>query len=116
MLKTQINTLEKKRIEVVEETSNPSSIPFKMNMLKHYVEDLTTLLKKGTIAEQKAFLRSFIKKITVNHPEVQIDYNIPIINKKGRTSEREVLPIIKNGSSGRIRTYNLVVNSHPLYH
>jgi site-specific DNA recombinase len=115
-LKSQMNILEKKRIEVEEETSSPSSIPFKMSMLKHYVEDLTTLLKKGTIVEQKSFLHSFIKRIVVNHPEVQIDYNIPIINKKGRTSETEVLPIVKNGSSGRIRTYNLMINSHPLYH
>jgi site-specific DNA recombinase len=97
-LKAQINILEKKRIDVDEETSSPSSIPFKMNMLKHYIEDLTTLLIKGTIVEQKSFLRSFIKRIVVNHPDVRIDYNIPIINKKGRTSETEVLPIVKNGS------------------
>ena len=115
-LKAQIDKLEAKRNEVIEEIKNPKTLPFNLKDLKTYVKDLGNLLRKGSIVEQKSFLRSFIKRIVVNHPKVQIDYNIPIINKKGRTSDTEVLPIVKTGSPGRIRTYNLVVNSHPLYH
>ena len=82
--------------------------------LKAYVQDLADLLSKGSIVEQKSFLRSFIERIVVNHPEAEVFYNIPIINNKGRTAKSEVLPMLQIGSSGGTRTPNLVVNSHPL--
>lgn len=115
-LRGQINTLETNRDEIVEEIKNPKTLPFDLKTLKNYVQDLSDLLHKSPIAEQKSFLRSFIKRIVVNHPEIKIDYNIPIINEKGRTSGIEVLPIRKIGSPGRIRTYNQPVNSRLLYH
>ncbi len=67
-LKAQINVLEKNRIEVDEETSSPSSIPFKMNMLKYYIEDFTALL---------------------NHPEVQIDYTSLLSIRKAEPPKRK---------------------------
>lgn len=97
-LRGQINSFELKRNEVIEEIKNPQNLPFNLTTLKNYVKDLSDLLRKGSIVEQKSFLRSFIKRIVVNHPEIKIDYNIPIINKKGRTSENEVLPVVKTGS------------------
>ncbi|MDD5644713.1 MAG: recombinase family protein [bacterium] len=113
-IKAQIDTLETKRNEVIEEIQAPSSLPFNAKNLKDYVQDLADLLSKGSIVEQKSFLRSFIERIVVNHPEAEVFYNIPIINNKGRTSKSEVLPMLQIGSPGWTRTSDLMVNSHPL--
>ena len=115
-LKGQINILETRRNQVTEGISNSSILPFNLKNLKAYVEDLADLLRKGTIMEQKSFLRSFIKRIIVNHPEVTIEYKIPIIKGIGVFTESEVLSIDKTGSEGRARTYDQSVNSRPLYH
>jgi site-specific DNA recombinase len=80
-----------------------------------YVQNLKTLLSNGTFIEQKAFLRSFIKRIEFEPGQVAVDYTIPMPIGKDRTSEREVLSIKRLGSPGRIRTCDLAVNSRPLY-
>ena len=113
-LKRQIDTLETKRNEIIEEKQAPSSLLFNAKNLKDYVQDLADLLSKGSIVEQKSFLLSFIERIVVNHPKAEVFYNIPIINNKGRTLKKEVLPMLQSGSPGRTRTSDLVVNSHPL--
>ena len=97
-LKAQIDKLETKRNEVIEEIRAPSSLPFNAKNLKNYVQDLADLLSKGSIVLVKSFLRSFIERIVVNHPEAEVFYNIPIINNKGRTTKSEVLPILQIGS------------------
>ena len=74
-----------------------------------YVQDLKAVLSKGSFMEQKAFLRSFIKRIEFEPGQVAIDYTIPMPIEKDRTSEREVLPIERLGSPSRTRTYNLAV-------
>ena len=48
--------------------------------------------------EQKSFLRSFVKRIEVNLPDVTIDYTIPLESKKVEPLAREVLPFAQNGS------------------
>ena len=66
--------------------------------------------------EQKAFLRSFVRMVEFDQREVAIEYTIPVPVGKGTTAEREVLSIEGVGSPSRTRTYNLAVNSRPLYH
>ena len=83
--------------------------------VKEYADDLRSLLSKGSIMEQKSFLRSFVKRIEVNLPDVAIDYTIPLESKKVEPLAREVLPFAQNGSPGRTRTCGTVVNSHLLY-
>ncbi len=74
------------------------------------------MLSQGTIMEQKAFLRSFIRTIAFDHGEVAIEYTIPVPAGKDTMAEKEVLSIEGVGSPSRTRTYNLAVNSRPLYH
>jgi len=112
-LKAQIDTLETKRIEIIEEMQTPKSLPFNLKTLKTYAHDLADLLNKGSIVEQKSFLRSFIERIVVNHPEAEVFYNIPIINNKGRTSKSEVLPMLQIGSPRKTRTCDTMVTFNP---
>jgi hypothetical protein len=94
----KINKLVVKRDAINVEMGNSKTLPLSLKQLLGYIEDLSSLLDKGSFAERKAFLRSFIKRIVVNHPEVRLDYNFPIINEKGRNSDSEVLPMCKTGS------------------
>ena len=68
--------------------------------------------------EQKVFLRSFIQSLEVAEADLTITYTIPIDSPnsgEGVTEDAAVLPTTKTGSPGRIRTYDLAVNSRPLY-
>ncbi len=113
-LREQIDDLERKRLELVESIRDTKVELLDAPVVRAYVEDLSSLLGKGSIVEQKSFLRSFVKRIEVNPPQVAIDYTIPLETKKVEPLTREVLPFEYNGSPGRTRTCNLVVNSHPL--
>jgi site-specific DNA recombinase len=80
-----------------------------------YVWDFKEVLSEGTFVEQKAFLRSFIKRIEFEPGQVAIEYTIPLPTEKDEAIEREVLSIEQTGSAGRTRTYDQAVNSRPLY-
>ena len=115
-LKAQIDELEQKRLHLSESIRDTRVELLEASVVRAYVDDLKALLSKGSIVEQKSFLRSFVKRIEVNRPQVVIDYTIPLETKKVEPLTREVLPFTQSGSPGRTRTANLVVNSHPLYH
>jgi len=84
--------------EKKDDLNSPSALPFDITLLNNYVQDFADLLQKGSIAEQKSFLRSFIKRITVNHPNIEIEYTIPLIKKKAEHHKNEVLPLLQSGS------------------
>jgi site-specific DNA recombinase len=66
--------------------------------VKRYVEDLRETLDKGSLMERKGFLRSFIKRIDLNHPRAEIEYTVPLTPPKSRDSlRREVLYIDRSG-------------------
>ena len=113
-LKAQIDDLEEKRLDLAESIQGAKVELLEGSVVKAYVDDLKALLCKGSIVEQKSFLRSFIKRVEVNPRQVVIDYTIPLSTKKVEPLAREVLPFEYSGSPGRTRTCNLVVNSHPL--
>ncbi|VEN74740.1 Serine recombinase [Candidatus Desulfarcum epimagneticum] len=114
-LKTQIDEMQNKKEEIIRAKTEQTRPPFNQSALKYYVDDLADLLKKGSIVEQKAFLKSFIKRINVNHPKVDIEYTIPSIQrKKAETPMDGVLPFGLSGSPARTRTADPVVNSHLL--
>jgi hypothetical protein len=67
--------------------------------VKRYVEDLRETLEQGSLMEQKGFLRSFIKRIDLDHPNAEIEYTVPMTPpKKKEPLRREVLSIVQNGS------------------
>lgn len=75
----------------------------------HYADDLKALLSKGSIVEQKSFLRSFIKRIEVNRSQVVIDYTIPLETKKTEPLTREVLSVAHSGSP----SCTMLITPHP---
>lgn len=97
-LRGQIDELEEKRLELVESIRDTKVELLEASVVKAYVEDMEALLSKGSIVEQKSFLRSFVKRIEVDPPHVLIDYTIPLETKKAELLTREVLPFVYSGS------------------
>ena len=105
-LRQQIETLEARRTELTE-TANQTKIEIlESKLVETYVSDLRGLLEKGTIMERKSFLKTFVKRIEVDYPNVTIYYTIPLDTKKAEPSNSEVLPITWNGTPGGTRTFN----------
>lgn len=114
-LRGQKEDLDERRFEVVESLKESTVELLEVPRVRAYVEDLRALLSKGAILEQKAFLRSFVKRIEVNHPHITLDYHILLKRQKAEPLLREVLPFAVPGSPGRTRTSDQLVNSQSLY-
>lgn len=71
--------------------------------IKSYALDLYSLLGGADFARSKAFLRSFVKRITINGVEVKIEYCLPLPDGS-RAETLEVLPTITFGGEGGSRT------------
>jgi DNA invertase Pin-like site-specific DNA recombinase len=66
---------------------------------RRYVQDLRETLEKGSLMERKGFIRSFVKRIDLDHPTAEIEYTVPMTPpKKKEPLRREVLSIGQNGS------------------
>ena len=89
--------------EIEDQTGNWNETPLlSKDDIAFYVNDLKETLNEGSIIEQKRFIRSFIKRIDVNHPKVEIEYTMPIsIEKKREPLSKEVLSLVENGSRER---------------
>ena len=72
-----------------------------------YVEDLRNLLSHSSLAEQKAFIRSFVKEVTVVNNEAMLKYTIPLPPEGILHEEAGVLSIVQLGSAYGIRTRDL---------
>ena len=95
-LKTEIDQLQEKvnrhRLDIA---ANQLARPISKTELKRYVDDLYSLLSDGEFFERKQFLRSFIRRIDVDSPQVEVSYTIPLKQKPPK--ESEVLSIVTYG-------------------
>ncbi len=76
-----------------------------------YAKDLKTLLEEGAFTEQKAFLRSFIKRIDYKPDEVAISYTIPMPTGEDKLVLDEVLSMEPYGRPYRSRTCDTLIKS-----
>ena len=68
-----------------------------------YVTDLRNILDESEVAQRKAFLRSFVKKIVVEKERVKLYYNLPVPPDGRKTDTVRVLPIdTPSGPEGTI--------------
>ncbi|MGP8202104.1 MAG: hypothetical protein ACLQU4_21665 [Limisphaerales bacterium] len=92
---------EQTKCEAIARRAAPVMPSFEV--VKGYVNDLRETLREGTIMAQKAFLRSFIRRIDIKNDQAEIEYTCPLgLSGNGR---HEVLSIDKNGSKGRTRRF-----------
>ena len=96
-LRSEQTRLQRARDEALSELEDTEPKELGTERVLDYVRDFKALLSKGTFVEQKAFLRSFIKRIDFEPGQVAINYTIPVPVEKGKTSKREVLSIEQSG-------------------
>lgn len=100
-LKSEIDDLQTKRSAIIERAQDVKADAIEASVVTAYVKDLKALLGKGSIIEQKSFLRSFLKKAVFDGKPVAIDYTVPINQGSTEALASEVLPLVRSGSSGR---------------
>ena len=62
-------------IQEIESQKSQTRIPPVTDIeLQPYVQDLQETLLKGSITERKGFIRTFIKEIRVDYPNIWIEY------------------------------------------
>jgi hypothetical protein len=93
-----LDKLGEKRLDLVETVRDLKVELLEASIVKAYVDDLKALLGKGSIVEQKSFLRSCVEQIEVNLPQVVINYIMPLKAQKVEPLDREVLPFVYDGS------------------
>ncbi len=62
-----------------------------------YIDDLHGFLKEGSLAERRAFIRSFIKKVRVTDNEAVLNYTMPILPENVTFEKEGVLPTLHYG-------------------
>ena len=114
-LRAEQRELNEKRDEALDDMNQADHAPFDAIQMEHYVQDLRSLLHSASFLESKTFLGTFIRRIDFDKEQVGIEYTLPIPAGDGLTATKELLNVRGDGSPGRIRTYDLAVNSRPLY-
>ena len=94
--------LQGRRIEIESRVSDSKVELADIEHITGYVEDLNALLKEGSLAERRAFIRSFIKEIRVTGEEAVLHYSMPILPEKITIEKEGVPPTVQYG--GRYRT------------
>lgn len=67
-LQGRVDELEEQKRDVIERVQESKVKLVGTAKVRAYVDDLRALLSKGSLMEQKAFLRSFIKRIEIDQP------------------------------------------------
>lgn len=82
-----------------------------LKLVREYFEDLRNVLLQSSLAERKAFIRSFVKEVKATSKEVELLYTIPLLPKGIVQDRAEVLSIVQLGSRCRSRTCETLINN-----
>jgi hypothetical protein len=94
-LRQRQEQLQTKRLEIESQMSDRKVELADLETVSCYVDDLHNLLKEGTLAERRAFIRSFVKEVKVTGGEAVLNYSIPILPEKIAIDKEGVLPIVQ---------------------
>jgi hypothetical protein len=103
--------LQKIQDEVLANIDTDSPAKLDTRQVAGYAEDMRALLAEGTLTEQKAILKSFVKRVDYETEKVTISYTIPMPVASDRLALEEVLLIEPNGRPYGSRTSNLLIKS-----
>ena len=92
-LKAKQDGLMKNRVQAEADMVLEGAQHVNVETVKAYAQDLRSVLVEGDFIQSKTFLRSFVKKITIDGDKAKIQYHLPMPPDGNRTQEIEVLPI-----------------------
>ncbi len=107
-LRARQDELVKVRLQLEAEQLTRKARRMDAKIVQAYAEDLRRLLEEGRVAESKAFLRSFIKRIEIDGGHARVDYDVPVPPDGGQGDSVEVLPLVTLGGAEGIRTPDLL--------
>jgi site-specific DNA recombinase len=87
--------LQLRRIEIENQMSDRRVELADLETISGYVDDLHELLKEGSLAERRAFIRSFVKEVRVTGNEAVLSYSIPLLPEKVAIEKEGVLPTVQ---------------------
>jgi site-specific DNA recombinase len=96
-LKQRQEQLQARRIEIEYQMSDRKVEMADIETIMGYVDDLSGLLRSGTLAERKAFIKSVVKEIRVTGNEAMLTYTMPILPEKMDIEKEGVLPTVPYG-------------------
>ncbi len=103
-LRVKQDELSKARVVAEAEMTLQGYQQLDIEAVRSYVADLWNILDESEVAQRKAFLRSFVKKIVVEKEMVKLYYNLPVPPHGKRTEILGVLPIDTPSGEGGTRT------------
>ncbi len=107
-LRSRQDELSKARLQIEAERVTRGVKHVDAEVVKSYARDLKCLLEEREVAESKAFLRSFIKRIEIGGGNARVHYVLPM-PPDGKTRESlGVLPMVTLGGAEGIRTPDLL--------
>ena len=66
-------------------------------IVRSYVDDLRNLLNNSSLAERRAFIRSFVKEVKVTGDEVLLTYTMPLSPRRVSEEKVGVLSTVQYG-------------------
>jgi len=87
--------LQAKRIEIESQMSDRKVEPADLETVSGYIDDLHELLKEGSLAERRAFIKSFVKEVRVIDDEAVLSYSMPTLPEKVGIEKEAVLPTVQ---------------------
>lgn len=96
-LRSRQDQIQARRIEIESHMSDRKVELADLETVTGYVDGLHELLKEGSLAERRTFIRSFVKEVRVTGNEVVLNYSMPILPDNVTIEKEGVLPIVQDG-------------------
>ena len=107
------NALEKKKAELTSSQLEPVGVVDE-EIIKREARKLKEVLENGTLPERKSFIRSFVRRIDVDLPQITIEYSIPIKpSTGGNVAQVESLRIVQSGPPLQISIHSFPAGLEP---
>ena len=94
-LRSRQEQLQLRRIEIENQMSDRRVELVDLETISSYVDDLQELLKEGSLAERRAFIRSFVREVKVTGNEVVLNYTMPTVPDSVTIEREGVLPTVQ---------------------
>jgi site-specific DNA recombinase len=94
-LQSRQEQLQLRRIEIENQMSDRRVELADLETISGCVDDLQELLKEGSLAERRAFIRSFVKEIRVTGNAAVLSYSMPLLPEKVAIEKEGVLPTVQ---------------------
>ena len=107
-LRSRQDQLQARRMEIEGQMSDRKVELADLESITNCVDDLRELLKEGSTAERRAFIRGFVKEVKVTGNEVVLSYTMPLIPDNLTMEKEGVLPTVQYGGQYRTRTCDLL--------